>query len=89
MVVKIDGTEKYRTSTAWDNESPSFDATFHSSLISKDSSISIEMWDNDAGDTADDRMSRWADISIDTLLRTSNLAQKQNNIKVYSQWEPQ
>lgn len=89
ILVKINGQEVYRTSTAWDNESPNFDATFTSSVIYKDSNIAIEMWDNDAGDTADDLMARWADISIDMLLRTRNLAQNQNNIELYSEWQRQ
>lgn len=88
MRVKINGVGKYRTNTAWDYDTPIFGETFVSERITKDSTITIEMWDDDAGDTFDDLMSRWEDLTIDWLTRTGRtLKDVRNNIQIYSIWK--
>lgn len=72
----------------WDNNSPYFEATYVSERISKDSKITIEMWDDDAGDTSDDLMSRWEHLRIDRLTSTEqSLIDRENKIRIYSTWE--
>lgn len=88
LKVKIDGVSKFRTDTMWDNNSPYFEATYVSERISKDSKITIEMWDDDAGDTSDDLMSRWGHLRIDRLTSTEqSLIDRENKIRIYSTWE--
>lgn len=83
MVVRIDGVKKFQTSTVWDNESPSFDELFTSELIAKDSNIQIEMWDDDAGDSENDLMSRWKNIAV----RGGRLlVDRENKVQIYANW---
>ncbi|KAG4068309.1 hypothetical protein HA402_007829 [Bradysia odoriphaga] len=87
MKVKIDGVEKFRTSTAWDNESPTFNEVFTSERISKDANIAIEMWDDDAGDSEDDLMSRWERVKFDPSKTQDVLDDLQNSIRIFAQWK--
>lgn len=86
IVVKIDGVEKYRSRTIWDSYTPTFDSTFNSEPISEDASITIELWDNDDGDSNDDLMSRWDNLRVSSLLSTRHLADRYNTIQVHSKW---
>lgn len=87
IVVKIDGVEHYRSSTVHDTYSPNFDSTtFISGIIRDDARITMEMWDNDDGDTDDDLMARWETLSINRLRNQIHWSNKYNSVEVYSKW---
>lgn len=62
----VGGDEVLRTSTIWDNEYPQFWETYYSSKISKNSPITIQMWDFDTF-SSNDLILSW-DTSIEELL---------------------
>lgn len=87
VTVSIDGVRKFRSDTVWDNESPNFNAIFTSERISKDSHIDIEMWDDDAGDTGDDLMSRWVQLHFNSREMHRNLQDRQNYVNIFAKWK--
>lgn len=88
MVVKIDGVQKFRTSrTLWDNESPTFNQVFTTESIPKNANIAIEMWDDDAGDTSDDLMSKWEHLQFTSKLKSYTLDDSRNKLYITAQWK--
>lgn len=64
--ILIDGKEVFRTETKWDTSEPTFGSTYQSKL-NKNARITIEMWDDDVGDTPDDLMSKWDNLTVESL----------------------
>lgn len=88
IVVKVDGDEKGRTPTVWDDNSPNFDTTVNLGLISENANIIIEMVDNDAAHTDDDLMSRWDNLRVSSLLGTHYLTDSFNSVEIFTKWTP-
>lgn len=88
MLVRVDGNERFRTRTVWNENDPDFQETFNSGVISKDAKITIEMWDNDDGDSSDDLMSKWTNLDIQTLVNSYHLGDSYNSIDFHAHWTP-
>lgn len=66
----VDGAEDFETETILDTKNPNFSRKYRSSRIRKDSRLSFEMWDFDAGSSHDLLLSR--DTNVDELLSYGN-----------------
>lgn len=97
--ILVNDREVFRTKTHWQQNIVNFDETYVSPPMLKNSSVVIEMWDNDStiGDwgTPDDLMSRWGIGTVDLFNRYSKLAgpkwhgKYQNKVQYSSSWVDQ
>lgn len=83
--ILIDDREVFRTKTQWHKNIVNFDETYISPRMGKNSTIAIEMWDDDSTvddwGTPNDLMSRWGNGNVKKFMRYSKLAGQQWNGK--------